>query len=149
MSKSLIFMTDIVLQNSSFQILVTSKQVNVLSEISELIKLCRFETRESDCIFIPDYVTERSMLNIIEFCDMLNYPFDEIFNPLTHKKFQNYVGDDIYVWLLLFKNKDLFDLLNSANCLCIESLVEIICLKICLDIQDMNLDESKLYFTCS
>jgi len=142
-------MSDFVLQNSSFQILVTSKQASILFEISELIKLCQFETIESNIIFIPDYVTERSMLNIIEFCDMLKEPFDEIFNQLTHKKFQNYVGDDIYVWLLLLNNKDLFDLLNSANCLCVESLVEIICLKICLDIQDMNPDEAKQYFTCS
>lgn len=142
-------MTDIILQNSSFQVFVTSKQANILSEISELIKLCKFETTDSNIIFIPDYVTERSMLNIIEFCDMLKDPFDDIFSPLTHKKFQDYVGDDIYVWLLLFNNKDLFELLNSANCLCIESLVEIICLKICLDIQDMNLYEANRYFTCS
>lgn len=142
-------MTDIILQNSSFQLLVTSKQACILSEISELIKLCYINTNESYIILIPDYVTEQSMLNIIEFCEMLKYPFDEIFSPLTNKRFQDYVGDDIYVWLLLFNNKDLFDLLNSANCLCIESLVEIICFKICLDIQDMNLDEAKLYFTCS
>ncbi len=139
-------MTDIILQHSSFQIPITSKQASILCEISELIKLCQSETPQSNVIFIPDYITENSMIHIIEFCDMLKDPFEEILRPLTHKKFQDYVGDDIYVWLLLFNNKDLFDLLNSANCLCIESLVEIICLKICLDIQDMNIDDAKQYF---
>lgn len=142
-------MTDIILQHSSFQLTITSKQASILCEISELIKLCQSETPQSNIIFIPDYITEQSMLHIIEYCDMLKEPFGEIFSPFTYKKFQDYVGDEIYVWLLLFNNKSLFDLLNSANCLCIESLVEIICLKICLDIKDMTLDEAKLYFSYS
>lgn len=142
-------MTDIILQHSSFQLSITSKQASILCEISELIKLCQSETPQSNVIFIPDYITEKSMIYIIEFCDMLNESFDKIVSPLTYKKFQDYVGDEIYVWLLLFNNKSLFELLNSANCLCIEYLVEIICMKICLDIQDMTPDEAKQYFSCS
>jgi hypothetical protein len=141
-------MTNILLKHSSYQFEITSKQASILSELSELIKLCKSETPSTDVIFIPDYITKKSMLNIIEFCDMFNDPLDEILWPLTHKKFQNSVGDDIYVWLLLFNNRSLFELLNSANCLCIEPLVEIICLKICLDIKEMNLDDAKNYFKC-
>jgi hypothetical protein len=142
-------MTDIILQHSSFQLSITSKQASILCEISELIKLCQSETPQSNAIFIPDYVTEQSMIYIIEFCDMLKEPFEKIVSPLTHKKFQNYVGDDIYIWLLLFNNKTLFEILNSANCLCIEYLVDIICMKICLDIQDMTPENAKQYFACS
>lgn len=136
----------VILKNSNFEMVITTKQVYTLYQISGLVKLYMNECFNSSIIYIPDYVSEESMNYIIEFCDIY-IEFGEIFFPITDIKFQNYVGEDIYVWLLFFKNKRLFNLLNIANCLCVDSLIEIICMKIFLDIKDMSVSDAELYFT--
>lgn len=134
----------ITLKNSNFEINITCEKAYMLYEMSDLINLCKDGT---NIIFLPDYVSEESMNYILDFCDIYRQ-FDDISFPITDRKFQTFIGDDIYTWLLLLKRKHLFDLLNCANCLCIDSLIEILSIKIFLDIKDMSPNDAKLYFTC-
>lgn len=140
---------NILVKNSSFEININNRQANILSELSNVVKIFQNELQNDKIIYIPDYIKKESMLLIIDFCDMYNDTVGEIIKPITENKFQDWVGEEIYIWFLLLKRKQLFDLLNNANCLCMDELIEIICVRLALNIKEMTMDNLIEYLQCS
>ena len=121
---------------------ITEKQKELLLMNSSILE----NFLENDVLLIPSYITPKSFELILHFLDMMPSEAIMFDRPIEKTEFQKkaYMYEN---WLQAMKKKELFDLLNSANYLIINSLIELLCAAIALKIKYMTTEEMKEYFT--
>ena len=110
-------------------------------------------------IILPDFVKEREMNLIIEFIEAYSKTMNYKLNMLENKykiniekpvrdisTFKKEVGDCYEVIEKIFSQKLFLSVINTAMCLDITILFDIICAKIALDIKYMTRSEMNDYF---
>lgn len=98
-------------------------------------------------ILIPKYVSRESFVHILHFIDICPADFDHKFSkPIDKNEFYRkaYLFEN---WINNMKKDVLFNLLNSANYLIIDSLIDLLCAYIAIKIKYMSNEEMSDYFT--
>lgn len=136
-------MDKITLKNSKYTLSISKQTVQILFELSDVLKINELEI---DHCYIPEYIDIESMKLILQYCDIYQ-SFSSIIKPVTEEKFQETLGDSVYDWITSLDKSKLFNILNCVNCLCMDELIEIICIRISLDIKSMDWKELDEYFS--
>ena len=136
-------MDNITLKTSKYTLSISKQTAQTLFELSDVLKINELEI---DHCYVPEYIDIESMKLILQYCDMYQ-SFSSIIKPITEEKFQETLGDSMYDWITSLNKYKLFNLLNCVNCLCMDELIEIICIRISLDIKSMDWKELDEYFS--
>ena len=126
------------------EIKITEKQKELLCILSSVID----NFLEDDVLLMPRYISREIFIQILRFIDLYPSDFDYNFaKPIDKTDFHNkaYIFEN---WIQSMDKKLLFNLLNGANYLIINSLISLLSAYIALRIKYMTNEEMKDYFTC-
>ncbi len=125
-----------------FEMKITEKQKELLLINSSVID----NFFDGDVLLIPTYISQKSFEKILHFLDICPAEIIKFERPIDKNEFHKkaYMFEN---WIQSIDKKELFDLLNSANYLIINSLIELLCAAIALKIKYMTNEEMQEYFT--
>lgn len=87
-------------------------------------------------------VTTKDMAKVIEFCNYYDRnPFVPIERPVRHRKMDRVVEDRWYINFVELGREDLFDMINVANYLDNQPLLDLLCAKIATMVRGKTVSE--------
>ena len=119
------------------------------AKMSNLVSTMIFENEdvdELDDVPLPNVNTE-TLKKVLQFCNYhIENPMPEIPKPITSSDLQTIVGSSYGTFIQSFQQEELFEIINAANFMDIQSLLDLACAQVATQIRGKTPEEIRATF---